>query len=533
MQRGVFILCLLWNWIISAQQNHFILIDQDTRQTFYKKDSLSAAKFLDSLVEQHYYLAQVSEVKTVGDSVKIYFDKGKNYNHAQVKLSPEIENDLKLKSPLFTRNLDSLKQALNQHYINEGFAFSRVKTKLKRFNEGTPEVYISLVATQKRVINDIKIKGYTKLPRKFVDNLKQEFVGKTYQSPWLNKISKRFQNHTYVNLERPPQTLFTADSTQVFLFLQKRKSNSFDGVLGFGNNQSDKLSLNGSLNFTFKNIFNAFESIHFFWQKNPNQGQNFNLDFELPYIAKTNIGAKLKMDIYRQDSTFATVKVQPSLYYLWKNEHKLGTKGYFELSSVLQKQIGNENFSKKGLGLWYQLERLSPLELMMYDTKISADLGWLSAEYPDENSKSQQWQYYLLAEHNFYLNPKHILNLKGELSGISTSRILSFNELLRFGGWNSLRGFNEHSLLGKQWGYLGAEYRYVLNHQAFVDGFVQLGQLMPSGIEAPVYFYSFGTGFRMQLPIGIMSFHISSGSPFGEVVKFKDTKIHWGILTRF
>jgi hypothetical protein len=47
-------------------------------------------------------------------------------------------------------------------------------------------------------------------------------------------------------LERTPQTLFTKDSTEIYLTLQKKKSN-FDGILGFGNNDKKKLVLQEAL----------------------------------------------------------------------------------------------------------------------------------------------------------------------------------------------------------------------------------------------------------------------------------------------
>jgi hypothetical protein len=48
-------------------------------------------------------------------------------------------------------------------------------------------------------------------------------------------------------LERTPQTLFTKDSTEIYLTLQKKKSNNFDGILGFGNNDKKKLVLQEAL----------------------------------------------------------------------------------------------------------------------------------------------------------------------------------------------------------------------------------------------------------------------------------------------
>ena len=107
------------------------------------------------------------------------------------------------------------------------------------------------------------------------------------------------------------------------------------------------------------------------------------------------------------------------------------------------------------------------------------------------------------------------------------------NELLRFGGWNSMRGFNENTLLADFYYYGTAEYRYLVGNQAFFDVFGQYGTLNNRSLYEKPKLYSFGLGFNIFLPVGLMSFQISNGNQFGNQVKFGDTKIHWGILSRF
>src|SRR5690606_387421 len=163
-----------------------------------------------------------------------------------------------------------------------------------------------------------------KVPKRFIKNLNREFQGKVYDDKNLIQINQSLQNHSFILLDKPPQTLFTKDSTQIFLFMQKRKSNSFDGVIGFGNDKSEKFSLNGSLNMNFRNIFNGFETVNIFWQRNPDKAQTFDVKTDIPYLLQSNIGLNLNMNIYRQDSTFATVKFLPSVYLHLSNRQKIG-----------------------------------------------------------------------------------------------------------------------------------------------------------------------------------------------------------------
>lgn len=116
---------------------------------------------------------------------------------------------------------------------------------------------------------------------------------------------------------------------------------------------------------------------------------------------------------------------------------------------------------------------------------------------------------------------------------MSSKDEFSTNELLRFGGWNSFRGFNEESLYADFYYFGAAEYRYLVGEQAFFDAFVQYGELNNKNLGIKPKLYSAGIGFNFILPIGLMSFQIANGNQFGNEFRFGDTKIHWGLLSRF
>jgi hypothetical protein len=53
-----------------------------------------------------------------------------------------------------------------------------VKTQFLGFENEIPKVEISVFKGDKRLINGFVLKGYTKVPKRFVKNLEKEFVGK-------------------------------------------------------------------------------------------------------------------------------------------------------------------------------------------------------------------------------------------------------------------------------------------------------------------------------------------------------------------
>ncbi|WP_233741995.1 BamA/TamA family outer membrane protein [Halpernia frigidisoli] len=495
-------------------------------------DSISAVKFLDSLSQNSYYLTEVKNVIKKENLTEIYFDKKQNFNQANVHISDSLAKELKLPQNFTTKNLDSLKQNINKIYRNKGFSFNRIKTKFNGFKNEVPQIDLEVATSNKRTIDKFVLKDYTKVPKRFVKNLEEDFLHKIYDDKNLLKINNSLQNHPFVLLERPPQTLFKKDSTEIFLFLKKKVNSTFDGIIGFGNDKTEKFTLNGSLNLNLKNVFNGFETIGLYWQRNPDSGQTFNLGTDIPYLFQSKVGLNLNVNIYRQDSTFATVKAVPGFYYHISNNQKIGFRGTFETSAILDSlYTGGKDYTKQGIGLCYQYSRPTEIEIFQYQTNINSSVDYLRANYTDQ--KYNQIQYFLKAESNFHLTGNHYVNVNGESSLINSKNQLNTNELFRFGGWNSLRGFNENSLFADFYAFGGAEYRYLVNTQTFFDVFGQYAVLNNPNLNAQSKLYSLGFGFKFFMQLGLMSVQISNGSQFGEAFNFKSTKISWGLLSRF
>lgn len=529
----IFAIFLLYSQL-QAQKKQYFLIDIQTKARKKVKDSASAAKFLDSLAQNNYFFTELKEVKLKGDSTQIYYDKGKNFNETYVSLSDSIVQKLKLQKEFFTKNLDSTKRKINQAYIDDGFAFSRLKSNVKSKKNGLPVVELDINKNDRRTIDGFVVKGYTRVPKRFIKNLDKEFKGKKYDDKNLIAVNKQFQGHPFLSLERQPQTLFTKDSTQIFLFIEKKKTNTFDGVIGFGNDKTEKFTLNGTLNVNFKNMFNGFETINLYWQRNPDKGQTFDLQTDVPYLFNSNVGINMKVNIYRQDSTFANVKALPAFYYHINNRQKIGFRATFESSTIIDTlYVQGKDYNKKGIGVYFDMTEPTDIDLFLYKTKINFGYDYLTTTYTKENIRSPQNQFYFLGEHNYHINGNHFLNIKGEGAMMDSKVDFSANELYRFGGWNSLRGFNENSLAGDFYYYGSLEYRYLIGNQAFFDIFGQYGKLNNKSLGVKPQLYSVGLGFNFFIPIGLMSFQLSNGNEIGNPFKFNDIKIHWGILSRF
>jgi hypothetical protein len=108
-----------------------------------------------------------------------------------------------------------------------------------------------------------------------------------------------------------------------------------------------------------------------YWQRNQQSGQNFDLQTDIPYLFGSNIGTNLNMNIYRQDSTFANVKFRPALYFHLSSKQKIGARGNFEISSVLDDTYtSGQDFSKKGIGAFTNLQKLRKNRFLFTKPKL-------------------------------------------------------------------------------------------------------------------------------------------------------------------
>lgn len=520
--------------IFLSQTKRHVLIDNKTQQKFEKKDSALAVKFLDSLVRHGYYFTEVKSIEEKDNGIYIHFDKKQEYRRVEVEISDSLALMFKHKKRFFTSNIDSLKTAWNHSFAQKGYTFNRIKTIFKGIKNDIPQVEISVFMGEQRKINKFEVRGYEKIPDRFLKNLSRGFMGTPYTEKVLLAIQRELQNHSFVTLERSPQTLFSRDSTQVFLFLQKRKVNIFDAIVGFANDKTEKLSFSGTLNLQLKNILNSFESMGIYWQRTPEKSQTFNFNSNFPYILGSNIGVDIQMNIHRQQEDFANVLFSPTLFYNISNRQKIGVKGSLELSTTeRENQYEVKNYTKRGIGVAYTYIRPTLVEIFGHASSLVLEGQYFQNLYQEEDLSARQYKFLGKVEHNFQIKGDHWLNVKIEGGILQSNLPMTSNEAFRFGGWNSFRGFNENVLLAHSYYFGGTEYRYLIGNQVFFDVFGQYGQMYHQVLNLRPQLYSIGVGFHFYLPVGLMSFQISNGTTSGQPMRFSDTKIHWGIVSRF
>ena len=117
----------------------------------------------------------------------------------------------------------------------EKSGYSLSKLKLENFRKSTNKLLADLKITPNnlRTVNKLVINGYEKFPKNHLHNLNKLYKNKVFNLNTLQNLYTDIGNYRFVKQIKYPEILFSTDSTAIYVYLEKTKSNRFDGFIGF------------------------------------------------------------------------------------------------------------------------------------------------------------------------------------------------------------------------------------------------------------------------------------------------------------
>jgi hypothetical protein len=317
------------------------------------------------------------------------------------------------------------------------------------------------------------------------------------------------------------------------VYIEKSKPNKFDGFIGFSNDDQSQISFNGYLDLQLQNIFNSGEKINVYWKNDGNQQTSFNLGTELPYAFNSPIGVKANLRIFKQDSTFQNTITDLNVGYLFS----YNTKAYlgYQKSNSVSLQDNNmpniTNFSASFItGSFEHLSYKREATVFPELTKISTKFGWGNRSLTF--SKSNQFFGQVEISHHFEWDQKNSLFVKNQSYYLQSNEYVT-NELLRFGGINSIRGFNENSLQANVFSGIMAEYRYLLASNLYVHTITDYGYMQDKTTSQENKLLGLGFGFGLFTKNGLFNLIYANGSTSEQTIKLSNSIVHISFKTNF
>ena len=384
----LFILCLNLNFALVGQNLSLKIYGNDAFEdrvidsigyqkihNNYNSLSLETNAIQKRLFSLGYIENNLSEIEKVNDTAfTVKMNLKKKYDtiyiyYSKNDINPEVLNTISkdVNSDYFKIHINTVERTLQ--YINnalskKGYPFSKLKlSNISINNKGALKATLmSYSQKQQRLINKIKIKGYEKFSQSFIKYYLKIKPNQTFDKGTINRKTALLNNLKFAKQIKSPEVLFTPDSTELYLYIEKSKSNYFDGFLGFGTNETNnKIQFNGYLNLSLINNLHYGESLSIEYKSTQNDQKLFKAAVSMPYFLKTPIGINLQLDIFKQDSSFTNVNQSVKLNYQVNTQHKLfGGLKYTESNNLLNFDDGNSISDYKSNYITVAYEYLKP-----------------------------------------------------------------------------------------------------------------------------------------------------------------------------
>ena len=426
---------------------------------------------------------------------------------------------------------------INSEISKKGFPFSKLQLSDLKIKD--TETLIAHLSTntheKKRIINNIVIKGYEKFPKSYLKHYLKIKTKLVFDLKTIKNKTEQLNNLTFANEIKSPEVLFSKDSTTLYLYLEKSKSNAFDGFLGFGtNDKTNKLEFDGYLNLNLINNLNFGESFRLLYKSDENDQKTFEADVSLPYLFRTPIGADLLLRIFKRDSSFTTVNQSARLHYQINSKHKI----YVGIVSTESNNLLTQNISSfisdyktQHYTIAYQF--LKPkINSLLFPIKSKVYLEARAGTRKTLSNSESQSQYSIDALKIFNLNIKNSFFIRVNGSNLISDTYFE-NELLRFGGINSIRGFEENSLFASLYGVMNTEYRYQLNNSIYLHSIFDAGYFENNISSIKEKLFGYGFGFGILTKAGLLRFNYANGKNENTQFKLSNSKIHISLTANF
>lgn len=545
-----------------SQKNYKLRFSDESYKSVKKniqtsfRDSTEALKYAKDLrylaIKQGFLLASLDSLWYKKSELNIKFYLGQKFNKARIEIAPEDLKFLQAKGTVTQKMLQNLAfnprevsqvliKTLNT-YENNGYPFCKVYLENIEYQAG--DLFAKLVVQKERQfrITKINLAGKPIVSSKLICSYIQIKEGDLFSQQKINEISSKLKLISFVNEIKPAELLFTNEGVELFLYLKTRPVSLANGVVGLQPDaKTTKLFLTGELRLKLVNTLRKAELFELNWRNIQKQTSSLKLVANVPNLFQTPFGFDGQFQLYRRDSTFLELKSTIGIQYAMKQGNYLKAFYRRNSSNVLGGAANNPTFSNLksietnfyGLALARQTVDYLPNPRKGMIFLLEGTIGTrktkdsLVPKIETTYKGEFQIQYYLP------LAKRHVLKLANFTECYFAPSYFE-NEVFRFGGQISLRGFNEEEIYATARSVSSIEYRFLLDQNSYLFAFYDQAWYENKATsfvtDTP---FGFGAGFAFGTAIGNFSVSYALGSQKGNLIKLNDGKVHFGYIAYF
>ncbi len=569
--------------LVSAQNYSLSFSDNPLNYKFIKRiDSIQQVRAMSGFV--NFYKARgfaavsIDSVKWGKGEVNAFVFIGKKYvvksftadyqitkANSLLSLSEKFSN-----SAIDTAVFSNYANAVLGFYEDNGYPFCSLKTDSTVLNKNKLEVFLSIDKGALFLFDSMHLDGDANVKKTFLSAYTGLKVGKVYSESVYRKAFDKLNQLPFLSAERIPQMVFVnGGKAKPYLYLKKKKSDQVNGIIGLApsatnTTQAQPFVFTGEFLLKLNNLFKTGKMVMINWKSFQARSQELKTAFNYPYILGQPFGADLTVDFLKFDTFYSNFNRQIGIQYYtsgingFKVFYKVNTTNLISVDTIKVRNkerlpdINSVQTTQYGLSANFNLldYRFNPRKGWWIESTISAGTKQILTDnriasvkfgtagynlYDSTVLRTNQYQIKLRIDKFFPVG------LKGTIkAGVSIEQIVApviyFNEVMREGGINSLKGFNEQSIYATNFNMLDLEYRYLLGPNSYIKAFWNGAYYEDHTTGKDATYdtpWGFGVGGNIETRAGILSILYALGKEKQNNFDLRAGKIHFGISSYF
>ncbi len=518
-----------------------------------------------TLQNKGYLLASVDSTISDSNLVTAYISENQQYKLAYLKLgnlNPTLASKLGISEKLFFNKPFKYKEVsktfekIISYYENNGYPFVSVKMDSIITEDGQLKAVLNVSKNKLFKIDSVTIIGTAKVKKSFLYRYLSVKDNMPYNEELLKGISQKIKQLPFV-FEKQTQIVRLTDKTnKLILFLDKKNSSQFDGIIGLLPDATTKKTvITGDVKLKVVNgVFRNGETFDLEWRRLQSQTQDFKGRIIYPYLFGTPVGTDYSLKIYRRDTSFIDINNNIGLQYYFKdlnnfkifykqrNTNLISTTGLKFISTL--PDYADITTQSYGAGLNFEKldYRFNPhkgfainLTGQTGNRTIKKNANVNDLAYQNLLLRSTQYQFEGDVNLFIQLRRNNVLKLGVQGATIFGNSTIFKNELFRIGGLRTLRGFDEESIFASTNVIPTVEYRFLFSQNSnlllFAEGAWYENNSNTAYLnDMPM---SVGAGINFETKAGILTLNYALGNQFNNGFDLRNGKIHFGLTALF
>ena len=480
----------------------------------------------------------------------------------QITVSPEMMKILQetrtakytLNHTLPVQNYNILTQKALTYLENNGFPFASVGLDSIVAKNDTVFANLLIDKNLRCVFDTITVRGNVKVAKNYLKTYLNFKNKKTYNEFIVKKIPQLLREIPFATETQSSAIEFTENKASLFLFLDKKRVNQFDGYIGLVpvSDFSGKIAVSGELNLHLMNLFAIGENIDLQWRATERFSQFLEIKAGFPYLFGTPIGIDGLFMLDKKDTTYLNMNYIIGLNYSFRGYNYARVYFDYSTSNILDKTLyENANdltysdYKKSMYGFAFRFRQLDfiynprkgyelNLNMAVGTRKIIENHNAVEGYYAGVDLNTVRYRMQGKIKGYIPLHKRWVLALGAEGGGLFGRQHL-VNELFRIGGMNSLQGFNDLSIRASSYGTALVELRFIVAQIAFLNAFFNGAwyEQKINGNYLHDFPFGFGLGITFTTKAGLFYLSYALGKQQENPISFKTGKIHFGLAVQF